>query len=113
MILENINIILSKIIYGNKEFDNFVEEVKKDFNENKEQILEHIEKILRYNDIKINIIKLELFGSYASGKAREDSDIDLLLEYTGNYREDDIFNILHGKIYGIGGVYDIFPRRVD
>ena len=45
--------------------------------------------------IDIEIIDIELYGSRTKEAAREDSDLDILLEYKGNIREDDLFNILN------------------
>lgn len=116
-ILRCINILLSSInmpaYSGSKDFIEYAKKVYKDFYDNKEYILEEIKKILIENNIDINIVKLDLFGSYYTGKANENSDVDILLQYEGNEKEDNIFNILYGKIYGYGGVYDIFPERVD
>ena len=47
------------------------------------------------SDIKITGVKV--IGSRAEGRAREDSDLDVLVEYEGNAREDDLFNALNGE----------------
>lgn len=56
---------------------------------------------------KYNIEKVWLFGSYARGEANEDSDVDLLLDYTR----------LTGGLFAYGGVYvdfeECFEKGVD
>ena len=56
---------------------------------------------------KYNIEKVWLFGSYARGEANEDSDVDLLIDYTK----------LTGGLFAIGGVYvdfeECFEKGVD
>lgn len=63
-------------------------------------------------DNELEIIKLELFGSRANGTHRENSDVDIKLEYKGDYREDDVFNGLHGVMRWNGLIVDFFPVRI-
>lgn len=43
---------------------------------------------------RFGVIKIGLFGSYARGNAREDSDIDVAIEFINN-TADSYFNLLH------------------
>ena len=57
--------------------------------------IKQIVKSYVLDKIDIDIIDIELYGSRTKETAREDSDLDILLEYKGNIREDDLFNILN------------------
>jgi predicted nucleotidyltransferase len=57
--------------------------------------IKQIVKFYVLEKIDIDIIDIELYGSRTKEAAREDSDLDILLEYKGNIREDDLFNILN------------------
>lgn len=57
--------------------------------------IKQIVKSYVLDKIDIDIIDIELYGSRIKETAREDSDLDILLEYKGNIREDDLFNILN------------------
>lgn len=62
-------------------------------------IEDYINEKLEENDIyDLDIIGIKLVGSRTKGTAREDSDLDVLIEYGNDeYREDDIFNILNDE----------------
>ena len=60
----------------------------------KDEILDIVKSYV-LDKIDIDIIDIELYGSRTKEAAREDSDLDILLEYKGNIREDDLFNILN------------------
>ena len=44
---------------------------------------------------KITIKNITVVGSRSRGEAHEGSDLDILVEYEGNFREDALFDILH------------------
>lgn len=50
-------------------------------NKNKEDIKFKIRQAIEENPFKIDIEKASLFGSYVNGVPREDSDVDLLIEF--------------------------------
>ncbi|GHU42023.1 nucleotidyltransferase [Clostridia bacterium] len=52
---------------------------------------------------KYNIPTIYLFGSYARGDAREDSDVDILIDRTGTH--------LQG-LFAMGGLYEEFREAV-
>lgn len=67
--------------------DNLVEMIKAD-----------IENILQEADVTPEEFKMEdlrVYGSYTTGKNKETSDLDFILQYSGSMREDDAFNMLH------------------
>lgn len=60
----------------------------------KDEILDIVKSYV-LDKIDIEIIDIVLYGSRTKESARKDSDLDILLEYKGNIREDDLFNILN------------------
>ena len=68
---------------------------------------------------EFNFEKIAIFGSRNRGTARSNSDLDVVIEYSGTMREDDVFNILHDEDeeYGymdIDGIFiDVNPIREE
>lgn len=54
---------------------------------------------------RFGVTRIGLFGSYARGDAREDSDIDVAIELK-SYSADDYFGVLHL-------LEDSFNKRID
>ncbi|MDP2167642.1 MAG: nucleotidyltransferase family protein [Thermodesulfovibrionales bacterium] len=44
---------------------------------------------------RLGVISIGLFGSYARGDARDDSDIDIAVELYDDQRADNFFRLLH------------------
>lgn len=56
------------------------------------------------------IVDVVVSGSRCRGIEKENSDLDVVVEYTGSTREDDLFNMLHeDSIYIAGIQVDINP----
>ena len=56
------------------------------------------------------IVDVIVVGSRCRGIERKNSDLDVVVEYTGTTREDDFFNMLHeDSIYIAGIQVDINP----
>ena len=67
-----------------------------------------------YDASEFSYVGIRAYGSRVSGKATESSDLDILVEYEGTAREDDIFNVLHEEKYWINGVLiDVNPIKAD
>ena len=63
---------------------------------------------------EIGIQKIDVIGSRAIGKHRENSDLDILVEYTEDIKEDYVFNMLNGlNIEYDGVVVDFFPKKIS
>ena len=58
----------------------------------------------------VQIVGLEIHGSRNRGQARTDSDLDVVVEYEGDAREDDLFNVLNDDHIVIDGIQvDVNP----
>lgn len=58
----------------------------------------------------IQIVGLEIHGSRNRGQARTDSDLDVVVEYAGDAREDVLFNVLNDDHIVIDGIQvDVNP----
>ncbi len=74
--------------------------------------IKQIVKSYVLDKIDIDIIDIQIYGSRTKEAAREDSDLDILLEYKGNIREDDLFNILNDDSLYIDDIkVDINPIK--
>lgn len=88
-----------------------------------EYVWEWIENWANYafvTDEEFTPISMGIYGSFVKQQDRPESDIDIVLEYEGEYREDSLFNAWHGedqpKIRAKNGkewVVDINPIKED
>lgn len=79
-------------------------------------VADHINDVMRDNDIHAEIIGMDIYGSRNRHDARPDSDLDVVVEYSGDIREDDMFNALNGEedALSIDGIkVDINPIRKE
>lgn len=60
-----------------------------------EDVREYIQMKIRKYHLPIQIREVMVYGSRSRGTEKADSDLDILFEYAGAWREDDIFNLLH------------------
>ena len=63
-----------------------------------DMVLDHINTALEdngYSAEDLDIIEIQLHGSRLRGTARPDSDLDAVVEYSGDFREDDLFDLLN------------------
>ena len=112
-ILETAGIPQVKSLYVKKRYDGKLVVVNKQFDE-----IEDIEKtVYAYVQSQIDeygldaeIVDVVVSGSRCRGIEKENSDLDVVVEYTGSTREDDLFNMLHeDSIYIAGIQVDINP----
>ena len=78
----------------------------------------YIQNILTQNGIDdVEIVDSAIHGSRNRGTARADSDLDLVVQYEGDIREDDLFNALNDNgednLYIEGIKVDINPIQED
>lgn len=60
--------------------------------------------------VKAEIVDLAIIGSRNRGVESQDSDLDVVMEYKGDIREDDLFQILHEDHLQLDGILiDINP----
>ena len=85
--------------YGPEEIENIVSD--------------EINEILSENDITdCKIFNIIVYGSRSRGKEKKDSDIDILVEYDGPYKEYSLFNLFNEYNIEIGGIpVDINPVK--
>lgn len=100
----------------------FREKTEKYFNPvegmNAVKVEERVRKYLMNTTIGQNLLiqigEVVVYGSRCRGTEKTDSDIDIVFEYKGDIREDDLFNLFHedGLSIGIHKV-DINPIKED
>lgn len=76
----------------------------------------HLREFLHFEDLDFSIQDIILFGSRIVGLPRRNSDLDVKIKYTGDAREDDLFNALNDKkaelrIEGIR--IDFYPENIN
>lgn len=75
-----------------------------------EIVEEYVTNKLRDCDLDAEVSGVVISGSRCRGLEGKHSDLDVVVEYTGDEREDDMFNLLHEDKFSIGGVkVDINP----
>ena len=75
-----------------------------------EIVSDYVQSKIDENDLEAEIVGVVVSGSRCRGIEKAGSDLDVVLEYKGNVREDTFFDILHEDGMEIGGVkVDINP----
>lgn len=69
-----------------------------------EMVEEYVNAKLMENDFDAAIRGVVVSGSRCRGMEGKHSDLDVVVEYVGEEREDDMFNLLHEDKLSIGGV---------
>lgn len=81
-----------------------------DATEIEEMVEEYVNAKLTEYDFDATVRGVVISGSRCRGLEGKHSDLDVVVEYAGNEREDDMFNLLHEDKFSIGGVkVDINP----
>ena len=82
----------------------------------KDIVREYVSSIISESGLDAEVVDIEIHGSRNRGDAKEDSDLDVVVEYHGKSREDDMFNALNDETnpLEIEGVrIDINPIRPE
>lgn len=75
-----------------------------------ERVEEYVNAKLAECDFDAEVRGVVISGSRCRGLEGKQSDLDVVVEYIGDEREDDMFNLLHEDKFSIGGVkVDINP----
>ena len=77
-------------------------------------VREYLHKKVREQGLPIQFGEVLLYGSRSRGTEKQTSDLDILVEYKGTSREDDLFNLFHEDDFCIGGCkVDINPIKEE
>lgn len=75
-------------------------------------IKDNVERAFVEYGVDAHVIRIELHGSRLRGMARDDSDLDAVVEYEGSAREDHVFNLLHDpEVLGLS--FDGIPVDIN
>lgn len=75
-----------------------------------DMVEEYVNAKFSENDIDVTVRGVVISGSRCRGLEGKNSDLDVVVELSGDEREDDLFNLLHENKIKIGGVpVDINP----
>ncbi len=79
------------------------------------EVINHVKYKLEENDIyDVEILGAKVYGSRGSGVNNDNSDLDVLIEFKGNIREDDMFNLINEDDFKINEIeVDINPITKD
>lgn len=79
-----------------------------------ETVLAYAQSMADDAGYQIKVTAARVYGSRTVGIQREDSDVDVVVEFEGELREDDFFNMLHEDGLSIGGMaVDINPVTAE
>lgn len=73
--------------------------------------IEDIKKILKKSLSGTKVNKAILFGSYAKGKANENSDVDLLIDSNGTIVGLELFGVLQTLIDSLKKEVDLIEKK--
>lgn len=104
--------------YYNKDADSYLSDIQGFENYSVVELMdiveEYCQEIIENNDLDAKIVDTFVHGSRVRGTSKEDSDLDVVVFYTGSIREDSLFNILHEEEFVFENVVvDINPIHVS
>ena len=81
----------------------------------KNRILEYVNDVLDEKSYEpVRIVQTTFYGSRAKGTSTDISDLDVILEYEGDVKEDEMFNMLNEESLYIDDIQiDINPIRAE
>jgi len=116
--IDETEIYAGPAVYGSREVMEFKARTKEHFQpigglsaiEIEEMVEEYVNTKLMENDFDAEVVGVVISGSRCRGLEGKHSDLDVVVEYVGDEREDDMYNLLHEDKFSIGGVkVDINP----
>lgn len=79
-----------------------------------ETVLAYAQSIADEAGYHVEVMAARVYGSRTAGIEKENSDVDVVIEFQGDIREDDFFNMLHEDGLSIGGMaVDINPVTAE
>ncbi len=82
----------------------------------KEMVREHVARVLADAGFDVEVLDIEIHGSRNRGDAKNESDLDVVVEYKGAEKEDGLFNVLNDEddaLFIDGIKVDINPIRAE
>ena len=77
-------------------------------------VRDHFNDVRETNDADAELVDVVFIGSRVRGDADNDSDLDVLLEFKGGEREDDMFSMLNEEPISVNGIeFDINPIKAE
>ena len=77
-------------------------------------VRDYVQGVLNDGGIDAEIVDLAVTGSRSRGLESDGSDIDVVIEFSSELKEDALFNILHEQAFDVGGIaIDINPIRKE
>lgn len=81
--------------FKEKTYDNFQNVCNKTAKEIEDYVMEFSSQVAREEfDAEVEILDVAVYGSRCRGLEKPDSDIDVVISYVGDIKEDDFFNAL-------------------
>lgn len=104
--------------YYTKDADSYLSDIQGFENYSVVELIDIVEdycrEIIENNDLDAKIVDTFIHGSRVRGTSKEDSDLDVVVFYTGSIKEDSLFNILHEEEFVFENVVvDINPVYVS
>ncbi|MCF2681988.1 DUF3849 domain-containing protein [Faecalicatena contorta] len=79
-----------------------------------ETVLDYAQSMADEAGYDVQVMAARVYGSRIAGIENENSDVDVVIEFQGDIREDDFFNMLHEDGLSIGGMtVDINPITAE
>lgn len=79
-----------------------------------ETVLAYAQSMADEAGYDVQVMAARVYGSRTAGIENENSDVDVVIEFQGDIREDDFFNMLHEDGLSIGGMtVDINPITAE
>lgn len=79
-----------------------------------ETVLAYAQSMADEAGYDVQVMAARVYGSRTAGIENENSDVDVVIEFQGDIREDDFFNMLHEDGLSIGGMtVDINPVTAE